>query len=84
MIVDQMTILTDKAMRMQLCDDSDLVVSLIMAPPTRQLMYWKESGTAVNLLMQPCSGVIGAEIKEVNHKRFLHPDQAIKIPILNV
>ncbi|XP_019720584.1 double-strand-break repair protein rad21-like protein 1 isoform X1 [Hippocampus comes] len=64
LIVDQMTILTDKAMRMQLSDDSDLVVSLIMAPPTRQLMYWKESGTAVNLLMQPCSGVIGSEIKE--------------------
>ncbi|KAM9829679.1 double-strand-break repair protein rad21-like protein 1 [Syngnathus typhle] len=64
LIVDQMTFLSDKVMQMQLSDDSDLIDIPIMAPPTQQLMYWEESGTAVKLLTQPCSNVIGSEIKE--------------------
>ncbi|XP_049610367.1 double-strand-break repair protein rad21-like protein 1 isoform X2 [Syngnathus scovelli] len=64
LIMDQMTFLSDKVMQMQLSDDSDLIDIPIMAPPTQQLMDWKESGTAVKLLMQPCSSVIGSEIKE--------------------
>ncbi|XP_077369438.1 double-strand-break repair protein rad21-like protein 1 isoform X2 [Festucalex cinctus] len=64
LIVDQMPILTDKAMRKQLSDDSDLVDTPILAPPTRQLMHWKESGTAAKLLTRLCSNVIGSEIKE--------------------
>ncbi|XP_077425792.1 double-strand-break repair protein rad21-like protein 1 isoform X2 [Vanacampus margaritifer] len=68
LIVDQMTNLTDKAMRMQLSDDSDLVETLILAPPTRQLMHWKESG---KLLTRPCSNVIGSEIKEAFPKNVI-------------
>ncbi|XP_061626419.1 double-strand-break repair protein rad21-like protein 1 isoform X3 [Phyllopteryx taeniolatus] len=64
LIVDQMTSLSDKVMRKQLSDDSDLLATIMMAPPTRQLMCWKENGTAVKLLARPCSNVIPSEIEE--------------------
>ncbi|XP_061530205.1 double-strand-break repair protein rad21-like protein 1 isoform X2 [Phycodurus eques] len=80
LIVDQMTSLSDKVMRKQLSDDSDLLAAIMMAPPTRQLMCWKENGTAVKLLARPCSNVIPSEIEEAFPKdviRVTYEDVAV-------
>lgn len=65
LIVDQAKELTSDSIREQLSDYSDLVTPLDMAPPTEQLMQWKESGGADKLFAQPCSAVVNPQIKEV-------------------
>uniref|UniRef100_A0A3Q0RX87 RAD21 cohesin complex component like 1 n=1 Tax=Amphilophus citrinellus TaxID=61819 RepID=A0A3Q0RX87_AMPCI len=65
LVVDQIKELSNEYIREQLSDFSDLVDSLEMAPPTVQLMQWKESGGAKKLFAQPCSTVLSPQIKEV-------------------
>nr|XP_061803017.1 double-strand-break repair protein rad21 homolog [Nerophis lumbriciformis] len=61
LIVDQITTLSDEAMRLQLRDDSDLVIG---SPPIRRLAYWKENTSAFKLLTRPCSDFLPMEILE--------------------
>ncbi|XP_051281017.1 double-strand-break repair protein rad21-like protein 1 [Dicentrarchus labrax] len=65
LVVDQTKELTNESIRDQLSDYSDLVVPLDMAPPTLQLMQWKENGGADKLFSQPCSTVLTPQIKEL-------------------
>lgn len=65
LVVDQTKELTNESITEQLSDYSDLVAPLDMAPPTLQLMQWKESGGADKLFAQPCSTVAAPPIKEV-------------------
>ncbi|XP_022618778.1 double-strand-break repair protein rad21-like protein 1 [Seriola dumerili] len=65
LIVDQAKELTNESIRKQLSDYSDLVAPLDMAPPTLQLMQWKESGGADKLFALPCSTVVTPQINEL-------------------
>ncbi|XP_034731450.1 double-strand-break repair protein rad21-like protein 1 isoform X2 [Etheostoma cragini] len=65
LVVDQSKELTNEFIREQLFDYSDLVAPLDMAPPTLQLMQWKESGGADKLFAQLCSTVATPHIKEL-------------------
>ena len=65
LVVDHIKELKNEFIRNQLSDYSDLVTTLDMAPPTVQLMQWKESGGVDKLFAQPCSTVVAAPIKEV-------------------
>lgn len=58
--------LSDADIREQISDFSDLVVTMDLAPPTLQLMSWKENGGAHRLFAQPCSCVIAPQVMEVN------------------
>lgn len=71
--MDQAKELSNESIREQLSDFSDLVVSMDLAPPTLQLMLWKESGRADKLFARPCSTVIALEINEVNKRDELNP-----------
>ncbi|XP_062283119.1 double-strand-break repair protein rad21-like protein 1 [Scomber scombrus] len=62
LVVDQSKELTNEAIREQLADYSDLIAPLDMAPPTRQLMQWKENGAADKLFALPCSTVVTPQI----------------------
>lgn len=64
--MDETKELTNEFIREQLSDYSDLVAPFDMAPPTVQLMQWKETGGADKLLAQPCSTVIAPQINEVH------------------
>lgn len=61
--------LTDESIRDQLNDYSDLVGPFDMAPPTLQLMQWKESGGVGKLFAQTCLSVVTPQIKEVANPR---------------
>ncbi|XP_068598989.1 double-strand-break repair protein rad21-like protein 1 [Brachionichthys hirsutus] len=63
LIVDQRIELTVEFIRAQLSDWSDLVAAIDLAPVTPQLMQWKESGGAEQLMTQPCSAITNAQIK---------------------
>lgn len=65
LIVDEAKQLTNDAIKKQLMDYSDLMAPLDLAPPTRELMMWKESGGADKLLSQPCSSLISPDINEL-------------------
>ncbi|XP_062421816.1 double-strand-break repair protein rad21-like protein 1 [Pungitius pungitius] len=65
LVVDQAKELTNECIRRQLLDDSDLLAPLDMAPPTVQLMQWKESGSADKLFTRPCSNVAAPQIKKL-------------------
>lgn len=66
LIVDQDKQLSDAEIREQISDFSDLVVTLDLAPPTLQLMQWKENGGAHRLFARPCSCLIAPQLIEVN------------------
>ncbi|XP_029011678.1 double-strand-break repair protein rad21-like protein 1 [Betta splendens] len=65
LIVDEAKELTNEFIREQLSDYSDLVGPFDMAPPTVQLMQWKETGGADKLFAHPCSTVIAPQINEL-------------------
>ncbi|KAI9518034.1 hypothetical protein NQZ68_041850 [Dissostichus eleginoides] len=65
LVVDQSKELSNESIREQISNCSDLIASLDMAPPTRQLMQWKESGRADKLLAQLCSTVAAPQIKKL-------------------
>lgn len=71
LIVDQTKELSNKSIREQLYDYSDLVAPLDMAPPTVRLMQWKETGTVERIFSQPCSDVASLQIKEVKGSFFV-------------
>ncbi|XP_028309386.1 double-strand-break repair protein rad21-like protein 1 [Gouania willdenowi] len=65
LVVDQMKELSDKSIKEQLSDFSDLLSPLDLAPPTLQLMQWKENGGADKLFAGLCLDVIAPEINEL-------------------
>ncbi|XP_072223977.1 double-strand-break repair protein rad21-like protein 1 [Leuresthes tenuis] len=65
LVVDQAKELSNEFIREQLSDYSDLVAPLDMAPPTAELMQWKEGGSTNQLFSQPCSTVVNPQIKEL-------------------
>ncbi|XP_054901812.1 double-strand-break repair protein rad21-like protein 1 isoform X2 [Poeciliopsis prolifica] len=72
LVVDQTKELSNDDIREQISDYSDLVAPLDMAPPTVQLMLWKESGGADKLFSKPCSALVNPLIKEVFAKSVFH------------
>lgn len=66
LIVDQNKELSDAAIREQISDFSDLVATMDLAPPTLQLMLWKESGGAHRLFVQPCTSIVAPQMIEVS------------------
>ncbi|XP_033934671.1 double-strand-break repair protein rad21-like protein 1 [Pseudochaenichthys georgianus] len=64
LVVDQSKELSNEAIREQISNCSDLIASMVMAPPTVQLMEWKESGRADKLFAQLCSTVAAPQIKK--------------------
>ncbi|XP_041656318.1 double-strand-break repair protein rad21-like protein 1 isoform X2 [Cheilinus undulatus] len=65
LVVDQTKELTSEFIREQISDYSDLIAPMDMAPPTQQLMEWKESGGVNKLFLQPCCRVATPQIYEL-------------------
>lgn len=53
LIVDSVKELDSKTIRAQLSDYSDIVTTLDLAPPTKKLMMWKETGGVEKLFFLP-------------------------------
>ncbi|KAM6977583.1 double-strand-break repair protein rad21-like protein 1 [Aplochiton taeniatus] len=70
LVVDQAKELSNEAIRGQLSDWSDLVAPLDTAPPTHQLMQWKESGGVERLFGKLSCLVIHPHIQRLFTKNF--------------
>merc|ERR1712130_529831 len=53
LIVDEIKAITGEGMKAQLSDSSDIVTTLDIAPPTKRLMHWKETGGVDELFSLP-------------------------------
>ncbi|KAM4032422.1 double-strand-break repair protein rad21-like protein 1 isoform 3-T6 [Anomaloglossus baeobatrachus] len=62
LMVDDLKEIPSIRMQEQLRDTSDIVTTLEIAPPTRQLMELKEKGSVQWLLSHPCQPIINADL----------------------
>lgn len=53
LIVDEVKNISGEEMKNQLSNTSDIVSTLDLAPPTRRLMHWKETGGVEKLFTLP-------------------------------
>uniref|UniRef100_A0A3Q4BHS0 Uncharacterized protein n=1 Tax=Mola mola TaxID=94237 RepID=A0A3Q4BHS0_MOLML len=62
LIVDSVKELDSKTIRAQLSDYSDIVTTLDLAPPTKKLMMWKETGGVEKLFSLPAQSLWNARL----------------------
>ena len=53
LIVDEVKAIAGEEMKAQLSDTTDIVTTLDLAPPTKRLMHWKETGGVEKLFALP-------------------------------
>ena len=53
LIVDEVKAIAGEEMKAQLSDTTDIVTTLDLAPPTKRLMHWKETGGVEKLFARP-------------------------------
>jgi hypothetical protein len=58
LIVDEQKGIPSETMKLQLSDTSEIVTTLDLAPPTKKLMNWKETGVVEKLLVLPGRPII--------------------------
>lgn len=57
LIVDEQKGFPGETMKLQLSDTSDIISTLDLAPPTKKLMHWKETGGVEKLFSLPGRGI---------------------------
>ncbi|XP_061405341.1 double-strand-break repair protein rad21 homolog isoform X1 [Lethenteron reissneri] len=62
LIVDSLKELDSKTIRSQLSDYSDILTTLDLAPPTKKLMMWKESGGVEKLFSLPAQPLWNSQL----------------------
>lgn len=67
LIVDSVKELDSKTIRAQLSDYSDIVTTLDLAPPTKKLMMWKETGGVEKLFSLPAQPLWNARLLKVSY-----------------
>lgn len=70
-MVDEQKGIDSQSMKEQLFQTNDIVTTLDLAPPTRKLMQWKESGTVDKLFALPARIVPTKALEKVVHACFL-------------
>lgn len=70
LIVDEVKNISGEEMKNQLSDTSDIVTTLDLAPPTKRLMHWKETGGVEKLFALPARP-IPARMLFKNYQRHL-------------
>lgn len=53
LIVDEIKNISGEEMKSQLANTADIITTLDLAPPTKRLMYWKETGGVEKLFALP-------------------------------
>ena len=67
LVIDEQKGIPSETMKMQLSDTSEIIATLDLAPPTKKLMHWKETGGVEKLFALPGRSLIS---KRVNSVRF--------------
>lgn len=70
LIVDEVKNISGEEMKNQLSDTSDIVTTLDLAPPTKRLMHWKETGGVEKLFALPARSIPARSLFK-NYQRHL-------------
>lgn len=65
LLVDDQKGIDSQSMKEQLFQTNDIVTTLDLAPPTRKLMQWKESGAVERLFNLPARGMPNKALEKV-------------------
>lgn len=65
LIVDEVKNISGEEMKSQLSDTSDTVTTLDLAPPTKRLMHWKETGGVEKLFALPARGIAAGSLSQM-------------------
>lgn len=65
LIVDEIKNISGEEMKNQLSDTSDIVTTLDLAPPTKRLMHWKETGGVEKLFALPARAIPARALSRV-------------------
>lgn len=70
LIVDEVKNISGEEMKSQLANTADIITTLDLAPPTKRLMYWKETGGVEKLFALPSRDIRARELSK-NYQRNL-------------
>jgi len=74
LIVDDVKAISGEEMKAQLSDTGDIVTTLDLAPPTKRLMHWKETGGVEKLFSLPGRSLQAKHIsKDYSEQLFARP-----------
>lgn len=65
LIVDEVKNISGEEMKNQLANTSDIITSLDLAPPTKRLMFWKETGGVEKLYSLPSTDIPARDLFKV-------------------
>lgn len=71
LIVDEQKGFPSETMKLQLSDTSDIITTLDLAPPTKKLMHWKETGGVEKLFALPGRPIISKTASKVRDSAWL-------------
>lgn len=77
LIVDEQQGIPSESMKLQLSDTSDIVTTLDLAPPTKKLMHWKETGGVEKLFALAGRSLVSKAVKKM-FKRNLKTKQSFE------
>lgn len=66
LIVDEVKNISGEEMKSQLANTSDIITTLDLAPPTKRLMYWKETGGVEKLFALPSRDIPARDVSKVS------------------
>lgn len=66
LIVDEVKNISGDEMKSQLANTSDIITTLDLAPPTKRLMYWKETGGVEKLFTLPSHDIPARSLFKVS------------------
>lgn len=72
LIVDEVKNISGEEMKNQLSDTSDIVTTLDLAPPTKRLMHWKETGGVEKLFALPARPIPARALFKVAKRGIRH------------
>lgn len=68
LIIDEQKSIASETMKIQLSDTSEIVTTLDLAPPTKKLMHWKETGGVEKLFAFPGRQITSRRLAKVTIK----------------
>jgi len=67
LIIDEQKSIASETMKVQLSDTSEIVTTLDLAPPTKKLMHWKETGGVEKLFAFPGRQIVSRRLAKVRN-----------------
>jgi len=65
LVIDELKSIASETMKLQLSDTSEIVSTLDLAPPTKKLMHWKETGGVEKLFAFPGRQIVSRKLSRV-------------------